>query len=391
MSKKNEVSNAGWEFQGALYKNGMPYHFQTALLCFHYGKCAYHIRTPFGRDALYRSNAGGSVTSLDPKDPKWAAVIETAKAQAGGKEGARKALAVHLETLRVDAEKRIKSNAEYEAREKLKTAAVELLPELLRALEDAAEQVAYLKPERFDDDEHRETFEHSQTQWDALILRARAALGDSEQITPSVVGGIMKKVHRKQRGDELTNAVRAKRFETALLAYIDWCGDSPRANDVETWVSDLLACGYHFARFMGFSIEPERALNMADMETQEDDDGIFSREVPWLETEDSAEPVAVKPTLYLVCYDMNGDNWDLFVQCDNVYDAIDEWRKYYDMTDDCYPERVIECPSPCLSVTGAVDWPAIQQHIGPDALRRTEEDLQETANRSPAFVAKDSE
>ena len=45
-------------------------------------------------------------------------------------------------------------------------------PELLECLKDAAETVAYLWPDEFDDDEHERNFQANYDRWQAAISKA---------------------------------------------------------------------------------------------------------------------------------------------------------------------------------------------------------------------------
>jgi hypothetical protein len=80
----------------------------------------------------------------------------------------------------------------------------------------------------------------------------------------------------------MTNSERAERAEAALVAYIEHTGDSLRANDVETWVGDLLCDLRHFADAMGFEFNPDAGEKNHDAEVREDEKGHFVPQVKWL-------------------------------------------------------------------------------------------------------------
>lgn len=78
-----------------------------------------------------------------------------------------------------------------------------------------------------------------------------------------------------------TNAERASRAEAALLAYIDHTNDSRNANEVETWIGDLLCDLRHFCKFMRIPFYPHAGEMNFETECKEDERGHFEPAYAW--------------------------------------------------------------------------------------------------------------
>lgn len=79
-----------------------------------------------------------------------------------------------------------------------------------------------------------------------------------------------------------TNSERAERAEAALAAYIEHTGDGLRANDLETWIGDLMCDMRHLCAFLGQRF-PENGGSMNfETEVQEDPSGPFEAAEDWL-------------------------------------------------------------------------------------------------------------
>lgn len=79
-----------------------------------------------------------------------------------------------------------------------------------------------------------------------------------------------------------TNAERAERAEKALIAFIEATGDSLKANEVDTWIGDLLCDLRHFAKFMRIEFNPNAGEINFHAECSEDPKGHFEPSVDWL-------------------------------------------------------------------------------------------------------------
>lgn len=87
---------------------------------------------------------------------------------------------------------------------------------------------------------------------------------------------------------DMTNADRAARAETALIAYIDATGDAHYANEFDTWVGDLMCDLRHLCRFRGVEFDPDAGSMNFEAECKEDEDGDY---IPVLVCADDNEPV----------------------------------------------------------------------------------------------------
>lgn len=79
-----------------------------------------------------------------------------------------------------------------------------------------------------------------------------------------------------------TNANRADRFEAAMRAYIEYGGDSIKANEPDTWLADLLCDAQHWAKAMSFEFHHHAGDSNFEAECEEDDPGAFIRSDDWL-------------------------------------------------------------------------------------------------------------
>lgn len=79
-----------------------------------------------------------------------------------------------------------------------------------------------------------------------------------------------------------TNAERAERAEAALRAYIDHTGDSLRANEIDTWIGDLMCDLRHLCKFMKVEFPDGGGEMNFKAECAEDPKGKFVPLEDWL-------------------------------------------------------------------------------------------------------------
>lgn len=76
----------------------------------------------------------------------------------------------------------------------------------------------------------------------------------------------------------MTNADRASRAETALLAYI---GGEPDTNSLQTWLGDLLCDLRHLADAVGVRFNPDAGAMNYQAEIDADEPGEFLPALTW--------------------------------------------------------------------------------------------------------------
>jgi len=79
----------------------------------------------------------------------------------------------------------------------------------------------------------------------------------------------------------MTNGDRAQRAEAALIAYVNHTGDSIGANELGTWIADLMGDLRHLCAALAQEFPDGGGAEMFTMESEEDSEGFFAPTAAW--------------------------------------------------------------------------------------------------------------